>query len=249
LAGSIIQSIQRAAEVLGCFKTDSLLGIGEISDRLGLHRSTTFGIVNTLTECRLLDRDPLSEKYKLGVELYHLIQHVNLNLRTVANPFLQRLVEEFGETANLVEHDNTHLIYIDKVESPHSMRICTNIGLRLPFYCSGVGRSILAFLPEDVIERAVQSYDYHPYTAYTAKNAEVLKKQLKTIREQGYCIDDEEFDVGILCVGVPIYASNGIPIAGISVSGPKARMDEETIRRVTERLLSYSRSISKQLYG
>ena len=244
-----IQSVERTVAILNCFKEEPKLGLTEISKMVSLPVTTVFGIVDTLTDCGLLSRDTTTSKYQLGIEIYRLSLHSNMNLRNIVAPYLQKLVTEFGETANLVEHDNSHIIYVDKLESSRAMRICTTIGQRLPFYCSGVGRSILAFLPEEKIDSALQLYDYTPYTEYTVRNSEELRTQLRKIRQDGYCIDAEEFDVGIVCVGVPIFSPAGVPIGGISVSGPKTRMTPSIEYHIAEVLKDYAAQISKELYS
>jgi DNA-binding IclR family transcriptional regulator len=247
--GYKIQSVEKAVHILCCFKQEPKLGILDISKMVNLPKSTVFGIVDTLAALGMLTRDPISNKYELGIEIYLLSLHSNITLRNIALPYLRSLVAEFGETANLVTHDNTHIIYNEKLESPHAMRICTTAGQKLPFYCSGVGRSILAYLPEEQINAALLSYDYAPYTPNTPRNAQAVFRQLEQIRQQGYCIDDEEFEVGILCVGVPILTPQKTPIAGISVSGPKSRMEADTCHRIASVLLDYAAKISKELYN
>ena len=247
--GYKIQAVERAVNILRCFKQNPKLGIMDISKMVDLPRSTVFGIVDTLASMGMLARDKATSKYELGIEIYLLSLHSNLNLRTVVLPYLQKLVNQFGETANLVLHDGTHIIYIEKLESPHAMRICTTTGQRLPFYCSGVGRSILAYLPEESIEAALASYDYAPYTPHTPADAAAVRRQLQEVRAMGYCIDDEEFESGILCVGTPILSPQKTPIAGISVSGPKSRMTPEVRQEIASVLREYAAGITRELYG
>jgi len=246
--GYKIQSIERACRILQCFKREPRLGITELSKQVGLSTSTVFGIVDTLTSMGMLCRVADSNKYELGTEIFLLSLYTHQNLRTIVQSYLRRLVEEFGETANFVMHDGTHSIYSDKLESPHAMRICTSIGQRIPFYASAVGRAILAFLPEEKIVSAVAAYDFAPYTDNTVRNAKQLTDQLAAIRREGYCVEVEEFEPGIFCIAVPIFSdSEKGPIAGISVSGPIARLSEDVQTRIVARLREYSREISSRL--
>lgn len=246
--GYKIQSIERACRILQCFKRESCLGITEISKQVGLSTSTVFGIVDTLASLGMLSRVADSNKYELGTEIFLLSLYSRRNLRTLVQPYLRRLVNEFEETANLVMHDGTHGIYADKLESPHAMRICTAIGQRIPFYASAVGRSILAFLPENEIRTAVSFYDFTPFTNNTVRNSEDLMQQLSDIRRDGYCVEKEEFEPGIFCIGVPIFSdSEKGPVAGISVSGPIARLNEDVQERIVARLREYAREISSLL--
>lgn len=246
--GTRIQSIERAVAVLQCFKQEPKLGITEISKMVGLHKSTTFGIVNTLLACDMLFQDLQTGKYQLGMEIVRLGFHAD-SKSVAIKPILHQLVAEFDETVNFVEHDNTHTIYCEKLESSHAMRICTNIGQRLPFYCTGVGRAILAYLPQDFVEAALDSYDFHAYTVHTIRDKETLLEQLETVRSQGYCIDDEEYELGLICIGVPIFTPAGEPAAGISISGPKYRLTTEKAHLIGRALIGYSQAIAKALYG
>lgn len=246
--GYKIQSIERACRILQCFKREPCLGITEISKQVGLSTSTVFGIVDTLASLGMLSRISDSNKYELGTEIFLLSLYTHRSLRTLAQPYLRRLVNEFEETANFVLHDGTHSIYSDKLESPHAMRICTSIGQRIPFYASAVGRAILAYLPENEICNAVDSYDFRPFTENTVGNREELMQQLSDIRHDGYCVEKEEFEPGIFCIAVPIFSDpEKGPIAGISVSGPIARLNEEVQGRIVARLREYSREISSLL--
>ena len=141
-----IQSVDRAVAILKCFGQGDRLGITDISKRLGLHKSTVFGLVNTMASHRLLEKETDNDKYQLGIELFRLGANVQSGLRDVCLPRVRQLVEATGETVNLVVPDGTDVVYIEKRESPHSMRICTSIGQRMPMYCTAVGKVILAFM-------------------------------------------------------------------------------------------------------
>ena len=242
-----VQSVDRAIAILRCFEQGDKLGITEISRRLGLHKSTVFGLVNTLTANRLLEKAPDSDKYRLGIELFRLGSNAQSSVREIAAPHVKRLMEATGETANLVLPDSGYVVYIDKRESPHSMRICTNVGLRLPMYCTAVGKAILAFMGED--ERCIIVGDMvlTARTENTITSREELLAQLVKIRSDGYAIDDEELEYGLICIAMPILSKMGEPIAAISVSGPKLRMTEEKISEVHAELTKHSHEISRAI--
>lgn len=246
--GYKIQSIERACRILQCFKREPRLGITEISKQVGLSTSTVFGIVDTLASMGMLSRIADSNKYELGTEIFLLSLYTHRDLRTIVQPYLRRLVNEFEETANFVMHDGINSIYYDKMESPHAMRICTSIGQKIPFYASAAGRSILANLPEEAIRSAVNAYDFVPYTDKTVRDVGQLMEQLSVIRRDGYCVEKEEFEPGIFCIAVPILSNaEKNPIASISVSGPVARLNDDVQTRIITRLKEYSREISDVL--
>lgn len=243
-----IQSIERAIAILGCFKSEPSLGLTEISERVGLHKSTAFGIIDTLTASGWLFRDPVSGKYQLGIELFKLSQYAEMNLQIIARPFMYQLLDKFGETVNLVQHDNRNIIYLDKVESARTMRTCASIGHRVPFYCTGVGKAILAHMSEEKIRRALDSYDYRQYTKSTPRSPREVYRQIQLIQNYGYGIDNCEYEDGLICVGVPILSPEGYPIAGLSISGPEIRITPTKIQIYSDELMVVAKKISECLY-
>ncbi|MDO4572835.1 MAG: IclR family transcriptional regulator [Clostridia bacterium] len=242
-----IQSVDRAIMVLRCFDRGEKLGITEISRRLGLHKSTAFGLVNTLAENKLLEQDPETGRYFLGIGLFRLSANVQIGIRELGAPFVKRLVEHTGETVNLVVRDESYVVYIEKLESPHSMRICTRIGQRLPMYCTAVGKAMLAWLPPEEAAAILDSARMTAYTENTITTRAALRTELQKIRDDGYAIDDEELELGLVCVAVPIRDAAGRPVAALSVSGPKQRMTSEHIEAIRKALTSEAAAMSREL--
>ncbi|MBQ1281776.1 MAG: IclR family transcriptional regulator [Oscillospiraceae bacterium] len=227
----MIQSVDRAVQILRCFDGQELLGITELATTTNLNKSTAFGLVTTLTELGLLEQDTATGRYRLGLELFRLGSLVNADTRRLVMPSLEALTAELEETVNFVRPDGGDVVYLVKKESPHSMRICTRTGQRLPMYCSAVGKVILAGLPAEEREEILRGFDYHAYTEFTRTTAETLRQDLADALRDGYALDREELEYGLICIAVPIRNRSGRPIAAISCSGPKVRMTEEKIAR------------------
>ncbi len=246
-SGARIQSIERAAAILRCFAAGRALGVTEIAEKVGLHKSTAFGIISTLVHCGFLQQDPASGKYSVGVELFRLGQLYDRDFGRLIRPFLDALVSEFQETANYVVHDGLDIIYIEKIESPHSMRISTARGQQLPMYCTGAGKAILANLPrrerEDILKRTV----YRPVTDRTITRKEDLEKELVEIRRNGFAVDNGEAEFGLFCIAAPVLDHDGYPLGAVSVSGPVIRMTEPVQEQISRRVIEYSEKISSQL--
>lgn len=242
-----IQSVDRAIKIIRCFDTFEELGITEISKLLNLHKSTTFGIVSTLSANGILEKNENTGKYKLGLELYRLGTKVNLSLRGITLPYLERLVEMYEETANLVVLQDLSVVYLEKVESSHSMRISTSVGGRKPLYCTAVGKAILAFLPPDELERKLDKMKLVKFTDNTITGKEDLKKALNEIRKRGYAEDNEEMEIGLHCIAAPILNQYSYPIGAISVSGPISRMNGEVDINISRTLVEFTMEISKKL--
>jgi DNA-binding IclR family transcriptional regulator len=245
-----IQSVGRAIQILECFDNYEELGVTEISRILNLHKSTTFGLISTLEAYHLLEKNKETGKYRLGLELFRLGTKVNSNLRKLALPYLEKLVGLYGETVNLVIIEDTSVIYLEKIESSHSMRICTMVGGRLPVYCTAVGKSILANLPENEAEAILERMDYKRFTANTICSKEKLKEHLKIAKLKGYAEESEEFEMGLSCVAAPIFNHFGRAFAAISVSGPVSRMTDELRNRIGTSLVEITQEISQRIgYG
>lgn len=242
-----IQSVSRAIEILRCFDNNEELGVTEISKILGLHKSTAFGLISTLESYQLLEKNGDTGKYRLGIELFRLGTKVNSSLRSVAIPYLETLLNKYEETVNLVVRDYNFVTYLEKIESPHSMRICTRVGQRLPLYSTAVGKVILASLSDEEIEEVIEASEIKKYTQNTICNKRELFEYIHRVRKNGYAEDFEELEEGLTCVAAPIINHTGKAIAAISVSGPTSRMNDEFRQRIIETLIEATKEISKKL--
>lgn len=245
--GTIVQSVMRAVSILHCFEEEAELGITEISRIIGLHKSTTSGLVHTLLQAGFLAKNPKTDKYKLGLTLFSLGTLVQSDLRSIAEPFLLKLVEQAKETINLVIQDGDNVVYISKMESPHSMRICTQIGKRMPMYCTAVGKSMLAFLDTEEVRSILNKSKLEKFTENTKTDPEEIMADLSIIRSKGYAMDEEELEYGLTCVAVPIFNRQGHPIASISASGPTSRMDKKLKEKCCKLLRTASEEIAQKI--
>ncbi|MDQ0200389.1 IclR family transcriptional regulator [Neobacillus ginsengisoli] len=250
MAERLIQSIERAADVLELFlAAHQDLSVKEISDKLGLSKSTVHGIIKTLEYRGYLEQNPDDLKYKLGLKLFELGNRVvnNLDLGKIARPIIKELVEDLMETVHLVVFERGEVIYIEKLDGPRALRIYSQVGKRAPIHCTGVGKAILAFQEEEEIERILSNTDLQSFTEYTLTDKEDIKKQLRTIQEQGYSIDDEEIELGLKCVAAPIFDHQGKVIAAISCASPKIRLSEEKLVEVIKVIKLAAAKISQSM--
>jgi IclR family KDG regulon transcriptional repressor len=245
----LIQSVRRALAIIDALSNHSTLGVTELSEILGLHKSTVFGLLSTLEYEGYVCQNTHTGKYELTLKLFEIGSKVfeELDLRKIARPYIEQIVEKHHETAHLVVPDGPEVIYIDKVECTQSMRICSNIGKRLPFHCTGVGKVILANMPKDDVEEIIKKRGLTSFTNKTITDYEDLLEEMETIRVQGYSIDDEEIEIGLKCVAAPIRDISGKVIAATSVAGPTMRMTEEKIRQLVEDIKIMNERISAEL--
>jgi DNA-binding IclR family transcriptional regulator len=248
MAERLIQSVERAADVLELFLTSSSdLSVKEISDELSLSKSTVHGIIKTLEHRGYLEQNPNDLKYRLGMKLFELGIAVEnqLNVGKLARPIIEKLVAELKETVHLVVLQRDEVIYIEKVEGPQTLRISSQVGKRAPIHCTGVGKAILAFQDEAEIERILSKNPLETYTEYTLTVPEEIKKQLIQIQKQGFSVDDEEIELGLRCVAAPIFNHQGKAIASVSCAAPTMRLEDEQLSKVIQGIKEAAAEISR----
>ncbi|MEH7113080.1 IclR family transcriptional regulator [Neobacillus niacini] len=246
----LIQSIERAADVLEVFLTTSPeLSVKEISEKLQLSKSTVHGIIKTLEHRGYLEQNPEDLKYKLGIKLFKLGNFVSkhFDIGNIARPIIRDLANELNETVHLVTLQRDEVVYIEKVEGPRALTIYSHIGKRAPVHCTGVGKAILAHLSETEVDKLLSSASLEAFTEYTMTDMNEIKKHLVSVRETGYAVDDEEIELGLKCIAAPIFNHKGNVIASISCAAPKMRLDEEMLPKVIAGIKRAASEISKSL--
>ena len=235
-----VNSVAKAIMVIeGIYQAQRSLSIKELASELGMHKSTLHHLVSTLTEFGFLAQDPDTKKYNIGLHLVEIGQAYlqQLDLRSIAHPFLERLVREAGETAHLLILDHYDVVYIDKVENlsqPTALRCSSYIGRRTGAYATAAGKALLAHLPEAEIRQYLEKQGLTPKTAYTITDPEKLLSVLQRIKKDGFALDLQENEVGLQCVAAPIFNREARCIAALSISGPIGRM---TLERIEQELL------------
>jgi IclR family KDG regulon transcriptional repressor len=246
-----VNSVIRALTILDLLgKSPGELGITEISQELQLHKSTVYRLIATLVSSGYVQQNPQTEKYRLGIHLAELGMTVlnGLDLRQAARPFLLELLEYCDEAIHLGILEDNEVVYIDKIDVNRSLTMGSRIGGRSPAYCTGLGKALLAFIPQENLERFLtQNPALRRFTANTLVDPENLQDHLSRVRTQGYAIDDEEHELGIRCVAVPVRNHLGEVIAAISVSGPSLRMTREKMDLIIPKIIETGEGISNSL--
>jgi DNA-binding IclR family transcriptional regulator len=225
------------------------LTTSEINTLLNLNKSTTSRILNILEEAGYLERNPATLRYRLGFKLYYLGSLVEgrTEILNLAHSFLEELKDKCDETVHLVVLDHGEALYLDKLEGEKAIRVVSRVGWRLPAHCSGVGKVLLASLPEESVNNIIGEKGLKPLTNNTITDRTTLEAELARVRKQGYAIDNEEIEVGLKCVAAPIKDRDGKVIAAISVSGPKQRFNGTEMKRLISLVKSTSEQISSFL--
>jgi IclR family KDG regulon transcriptional repressor len=249
----IIQAVDRALRILDLFdEHNTELKITDISDRMGLHKSTVHSLLKTLKAHGYIEQNPENGKYKLGLKLVERGNFVlnSLDIRTIAKRHLIDLSHKTGLTVHLVILDGKEGVYIDKVEGTSGIVMYSRIGRRVPIHSSAVGKVLVAFQSQEVIQKILDGYDYVPHTSNTITNEQDFLKELEKVRKLGFAIDNQENEPGVQCVAVPVRDHLGQVVAAISMSSPIAGIQEETLENMIVLLKQTADDVSQQLgYG
>ena len=244
-----LHSLDRAVAVLEMLsESDTPLSLAEVCQRMSLHKSTAHRSLMVLERSALIERTT-ENRYRLGLKLYELGNRAveQIDLRTRVHPFFRRLASQVGETVHLGVLQKTSVVYLDKVEPNRRVCISSKTGTSNPVYCTSMGKAMLAFQPPQAAEQIISMIRFVRYTPKTLGSKEALLKALERIRRRGYAIDDQEIEVGVRCIGAPIFDEKHRAIAAVSVSGPTSRITAQSMPEIAERLLLCCREISASL--
>ena len=247
--GVLVQSVARALEILELFQNKREMGISELGEAMGLSKSTIYGLVNTMVTFGYLEQNSETKKYRLGMKLFELGTTVEarMDLRREARPFCGAIAKRYGQTVHLATHWEGEVVYIDKFDQPDFLISYSQVGKRAPMSCTGVGKALLAYLPQSYLEQYVFPKPLPQKTSHSLSTKEALLENLETVRRLGYAVDDEEIELGLRCVAAPIFNHQGQPVAAVSLSGMVNKMTPEVLASLAADLVSCAAAISAQL--
>lgn len=245
-----IQVAERLFQVIELLAEHGPMGIMELSGLLGFHKSTTHRLVTSLQYMGYIRQDEESLKYALSLKFLDIGSRIleQTNMAALIHPALKKLSEQTGETVHLVQREGIEAVYIDKVESTaSSIRMVSRVGSRIPLYCSGVGKALLAELPDPQIRAVWDSSEIRRLTPHTITSFDALMERIGEVRERGYALDDEENEEGVRCIAVSLRDYHKEPVYALSISAPVGRMTDERILELRDRVLVFREELSKTL--
>ena len=215
----------------------------------GLAKSTAHRMLASLVEMGYVVQDSFTTRYRLTLKLFELGSAVvnDMDILAVARPHLDRLSRQTGEAVHLVLRDGADIVYLYKAEALGVRRMSSQVGLRAPMYCTGVGKAILATLPPAEVQSVWDSSAIHRITEHTIVDFSQLCEQLRAVRQKGFAIDDEENELGIRCVAVALPGPGGKAEAAFSLSSLVPHMSEERIAQLAQMSLSTRDAILRDL--
>ncbi|GGC83821.1 IclR family transcriptional regulator [Thalassobacillus devorans] len=246
----IIQSLDRALKILDLFDERTReLSITEISKKMNLHKSTVHSLLKTLQAHRYISQNEETGKYMLGLKLFERGNLVvsNLDLRSVARKHLEWLSETTSLTTHLVILDGQEGVYIDKVEGSGVTVFYSRIGRRVPIHTSAVGKALVSSKDNQELKKLLKGYHFTKRTENSIGSEGDFIKEINQVRASGFAVDNEENEVGIVCVSVPIKDYSGKTIAAVSMSTPAASATDETLAYFVKLLKECTNRISREL--
>jgi PcaR/PcaU/PobR family beta-ketoadipate pathway transcriptional regulator len=242
----LIEALARGLDVLSLFSRERpTLSLTQITDAARLNKTTAFRILSTLEAAGYLQRDSETKKYRPGLKVLKLgfTAISSLEFRQVARPYLEHLSQQVGETVSLSVLDGMEVVYVDRIRNQQIVGVVLGLGSRIPAHCGSMGKAILAYLPDDDLARRLREAELRPCTPYSKATPEALVTELAQIRRQGYALNIEELEVGLLAVAAPIFDHQQV-VAAINVTGSTRTISRE---RLVDELAPLVRSTAGQI--
>ncbi|NLY74499.1 MAG: IclR family transcriptional regulator [Firmicutes bacterium] len=245
-----VQTIERTLDIIELLATAKEgLGVTEIGRKIGLHKSTVYRLLNALAKRGYIEKDPKNSTYKIGLKFIEIsgLFLKKLELKTEALPYMRKLAEIIGQPVHLAILEGTEVIYIEKVELVNSIRMYSQIGKRVPAYCSAIGKILLAGLNPEALREVLENIKFERLTPNTITTKKELLRELESVKEKGWAVDNEEHEPDIRCIAAPIIDYTGKIIAAVSVSGESRIINPESDFEIAGHVVETAASISKRM--
>lgn len=223
--------------------------LADLARRISMPKSSLHCVLLTLERKGYVERDRNTYRYVIGPRLFSLA-HLGINQSSVkeaALPVLHSVMQETKLTVHMAIQDGAEAVLIEKIEPPGLLRLATWVGKRMEIHCTGVGKAILAHLPEDQVDEILASRTFPRHNENTIVGSRKLREHLKVIRKLGYAFDDEEDEIGLRCIGAPVFSDDGRVLAAISVAGTTVQIAESNYATVVQIVKSAGIAISRCL--
>jgi IclR family acetate operon transcriptional repressor len=210
--------------------------VSDLARHLGVAKSTAHRLLATLTDQGLLEQDPQTGRYRLGLAIFDLAaaaQSTDLH-EAVSSPMTE-LRNRTGETVQVAVLDGRDVVYVERLDSPNTLRLFLEVGRRNSAHATGCGKALLAFIRPEALDRLLAGWRLTAKTEHTITDVATLRTELAEIRRRGYAVNRRESEPGVISVAAPIRDATGKTIAAISVAGPAERLEphEFPIAQVT----------------
>jgi DNA-binding IclR family transcriptional regulator len=245
-----LSSVRNAARLLKVFRSrEKELGVSELARRLGIGKSSVHRILGTLAGEGLIEQNPATGNYRLGIVMFELGEavRVHLDLHAAVGPVLAALREQTRESCQVGVLDGYEVVYVDRLESPQTLRLFTETGRRVPAHCTSSGKVLLAHLAPDERDRLLRAMPLPALTPRTITDRAALDAELTRVRRRGWSEAVDEREVGVASIAVPIRDGGGEVVAALSIGAPIARLSGTARRRLAPVLVEAGEAASRRL--
>ena len=243
------RTLSRALDILESLANREVgMTLAEIAAEFQIPVSSAHGLVKTLEHRGYVERGA-DKRYQLGIRMFHISRGV-LKRHAVSEhalKYLKALTAATGETSHLVVPAGHEVVFIEKVESPQSVRASAPVGTMYEMHMPATGKALLAFMPEASRRAILEKLSYAPATPRTITSREALEHELQRIAERGYSVDDEEVNIGVRCLAAPIFDYSGDVVAAIGITGPTSRVRLERIDEFATQVRKAAAELSRAL--
>ena len=249
---SQVQSLSRALTLLERIAQNrDGVTLTDVAQQVGLAASTAHRLLATLEQSGFVHQNQELGKWYVGIKAF-TVGNAFLDSRDIvaqARPYLQKLMEDAGETANLAVLEEGEGVIGAQAEGHEMMRMVVPLGSRVPLHASGVGKALLSGLSEFEVAAILHEKGLTRYTEHTITTPAALRDALLETRELGYAIDNEEHAIGLRCIAAPIYDQRGQPMASMSISGPRSRMPDARLTQLGDLVQQVARDVTQRIGG
>jgi DNA-binding IclR family transcriptional regulator len=221
----------------------------ELSRRAELPFSTTYRLLGSLTRDGFVDYEPDGRRYRLGLRVFQLGQRVSNHhgFAGTALPVLRRVTEETGEATILSVRDGDHHLTVNKVDGPQTFRVTSDPGHLGALHTTSVGKALVAFADDAVRTRLLDGLELDPLTEFSITDRDAFRAEIELVRRRGYATMDEENELGMRAVAVPVFNSQGHAFASLATAVPVFRMSMEALVALVPLLQSAAAELSARL--
>ena len=252
---NLVQSVDRALRIIEFLAENPTgAGITEISKSLGLSKGTVHRLISTLKERDFAYQSSNTELYRLSYKILYLYNCIsnNIDMFMVSRPIIRKFADKVDATVHLATLDEkrSNIVYIDRIEPMNSQKLfvmSSRVGKKAPCYCTAAGKMLLSQYSDDEIRDIMKGEEYKTYTDKTIKNIDEFLEEIHKVRKQGYALDENEYDHGIICISIPIYNSNGKIDFAMSVTGLILYTKAEELINLKDQLDEVSRKVSNAI--
>jgi DNA-binding IclR family transcriptional regulator len=244
-----VRVLHKTLDILETIKTSPAgIGLAELSKTVELPKPTVFRILGTLESRGYLDRRE-DGRYRLTQKLFDLQRDISLErqLSSVAQPVMEKLVERWKETVNLGLLDGGEVVVINTLESPQAVRMISKIGHRRFLHTTGLGKILLAGLPDKEVERLIKIKGLPRLTPHSIISKTALMSEIRRVRSQGYALDNQENELEGRCIAAAIRGPNDSTLAALSISGPVFRMNLDRVQSFLNDLQAACKEIAEKM--